>query len=171
MGGLGLCTRLRLIMHTTTAHGTRHTQAAHPPALWGLADAGRARPADRSVSGAFPLGSIGHAMARRRAPSRLASPRDCLTNGIQQHLHTLTHTHPVGWATRLADMYQRKADVIVRGFSGYNTAWLLKMLPDLFLRLFRRRPPALVTIWLGAGGLVGIDRTIGEAGGGGWLGT
>lgn len=56
----------------------------------------------------------------------------------------------MGWATRLADMYQRKADVIVRGFSGYNTAWLLKMLPDLFSRLFRRRPPALVTIWLGA---------------------
>lgn len=79
----------------------------------------------------------------------------------------------MGWATRLADMYQRKADVIVRGFSGYNTAWLLKMLPDLFARLFRRRPPALVTIWLGVvlvGWLVGCLESINGRGwsAGGW---
>ena len=68
-------------------------------------------------------------------------------------------------------MYQRKADVLNRGFSGYNSAWLLLMLPDLFARLFRRRPPALVTIWLGAlicwGAVVdramGMDRRVGGA--------
>lgn len=55
-------------------------------------------------------------------------------------------------------MYQRKADILNRGFSGYNTAWLVGMLPDLFARLFRRRPPALVTIWLGVYGGVGMGQ-------------
>ena len=28
-----------------------------------------------------------------------------------------------GWGARLADHYVRKADIINRGFSGYNSTW------------------------------------------------
>jgi len=45
-----------------------------------------------------------------------------------------------GWGTHLADLYQRRADVYNRGFSGYNTDWFLKYLEtdkgrrDLFFK-------------------------------------
>jgi hypothetical protein len=29
-------------------------------------------------------------------------------------------------------MMQRSADIILRGYSGYNTRWALFLLPDLF---------------------------------------
>ena len=33
---------------------------------------------------------------------------------------------PGGWAGRLANRYQRRADVLNRGYSGYNTRWILE---------------------------------------------
>lgn len=45
-----------------------------------------------------------------------------------------------GWGTYLADVYQRRADVYNRGFSGYNTDWFAKYLEmdqgrrDLFFK-------------------------------------
>ena len=33
-----------------------------------------------------------------------------------------------GWGTYLADVYQRRADVYNRGFSGYNTDWFANYL-------------------------------------------
>lgn len=71
----------------------------------------------------------------------------CFGDSITQGGHSPEH---VGWVGRLEDFYCRKADVLNRGFSGYNTDWLSRMLVDLFSRMFRRRPPVLVTIWLGA---------------------
>jgi isoamyl acetate esterase len=38
---------------------------------------------------------------------------------------------PGGWGTRLASWYMRKADVINRGFSGYNSAWALEAFPKV----------------------------------------
>ncbi len=35
------------------------------------------------------------------------------------------------WVSLLADLLQRKCDVINRGFSGYNTKYLKYMLPEL----------------------------------------
>jgi hypothetical protein len=49
----------------------------------------------------------------------------------------------------LAHHYTRKADVINRGFSGYNTRWMSLVAPLLFEGDLRLHPPALVTIWLG----------------------
>lgn len=60
---------------------------------------------------------------------------------------------PNGWGAALADAYQRRGDVLNRGYSGYNTRWCLEMLkhgggimqdagPDDTTRL--------VTIFLGA---------------------
>ncbi|KAF7490016.1 Isoamyl acetate-hydrolyzing esterase 1 -like protein [Sarcoptes scabiei] len=36
------------------------------------------------------------------------------------------------WASMLADRYQRRADVIVRGFSGYNSRWCRMIMPKIF---------------------------------------
>ena len=36
-----------------------------------------------------------------------------------------------GWASKLADLLQRKCDVVNRGFSGYNTDHIRTMLPDV----------------------------------------
>ncbi len=71
----------------------------------------------------------------------------CLGDSITEGGHSSEH---VGWIGRLQEFFSRRSDVCNRGFSGYNSDWILKMLPDLFSRFFKRRPPALVTIWLGA---------------------
>lgn len=36
-----------------------------------------------------------------------------------------------GWGARLADWYVRKADVVNRGLSGYNSSWALAALPKV----------------------------------------
>ena len=38
----------------------------------------------------------------------------------------------VGWASLLAADYSRRADVLNRGFSGYNTKMALDLLPSIF---------------------------------------
>lgn len=53
-----------------------------------------------------------------------------------------------GWASRLADSYGRRVDVLNRGYSGYNTAKALRVLPLVFPP--GSSPPALVTVFLGA---------------------
>ena len=57
-----------------------------------------------------------------------------------------------GWGTTIADVYQRRVDVINRGYSGYNTRWALKILDDVFPSpLTDGTPlPTLVTIFFGA---------------------
>jgi len=57
----------------------------------------------------------------------------------------------------LANHYQRSADVILRGYSGYNTRWALFLLPDLFPRDQGASAPDLVTIFLGANDAVMPD--------------
>eukprot|EP00659_Diplonema_papillatum_P005521 gene5521-8400_t len=54
-----------------------------------------------------------------------------------------------GWGARLAERYIRKADVINRGLSGYNTEWILEVLPDL-LSGVASREKQLVAVFLGA---------------------
>ncbi len=39
---------------------------------------------------------------------------------------------PGGWAARLADKYSRRADVVNRGYSGYNSALATHLLPHVF---------------------------------------
>jgi len=40
----------------------------------------------------------------------------------------LSFSSPLGFGAYLADVYQRRADVLNRGFSGYNTNWILEHL-------------------------------------------
>ena len=57
-----------------------------------------------------------------------------------------------GWGQRLSNHYVRRADVVNRGFSGYNTRWVLEVLERGAGGMFGQiRPhPVLVTVFLGA---------------------
>ena len=69
-----------------------------------------------------------------------------LGDSITQQSFSLKHS---GWGAGFADWYQRKADVVNRGFSGYNSRWMLDMLPELLPSL---QPASLLmcTIFFGA---------------------
>lgn len=52
-----------------------------------------------------------------------------------------------GWGARIADHFQRRLDVINRGFSGYNSTWINLALPSIFAAL---GDVNAVTVFLGA---------------------
>ncbi|KAK4842875.1 hypothetical protein QYF36_001125 [Acer negundo] len=54
-----------------------------------------------------------------------------------------------GWGAALADTYSRKADVIVRGYGGYNTRWALFLLHHIFA-MDNKSAPVATTIFFGA---------------------
>ncbi|KAH9312163.1 hypothetical protein KI387_027198, partial [Taxus chinensis] len=54
-----------------------------------------------------------------------------------------------GWGALLAHRYSRKADVVLRGYSGYNTRWALCLLPYVF-PLHSPKQPSVVTVFFGA---------------------
>lgn len=54
-----------------------------------------------------------------------------------------------GWGAALADTFSRKADVLVRGYGGYNTRWALFLLHHIF-PLDATTHPLAVTIFFGA---------------------
>lgn len=57
-----------------------------------------------------------------------------------------------GWCACIADRYQRRADVLNRGFSGYNTDWFLRYAStdEGKADLFQHNGVKLVTIFFGA---------------------
>lgn len=57
---------------------------------------------------------------------------------------SLTQTSWEGWGSQLANRYQRRADIVNRGMSGYNSTWFLQ-LPDEQVENV-----VLCTIWFGA---------------------
>ncbi|KAI2493198.1 hypothetical protein MHU86_21347 [Fragilaria crotonensis] len=58
----------------------------------------------------------------------------------------------VGWVSLLASAYSRRADVLNRGFSGYNTRHALEMLPRVFVEdgTTDKAPVLFCTVFLGA---------------------
>ncbi|RYR77491.1 hypothetical protein Ahy_A01g001982 isoform C [Arachis hypogaea] len=54
-----------------------------------------------------------------------------------------------GWGAALANAYARKADVVLRGYGGYNTKWALFLLHHIFPP-DSGRPPIATTIFFGA---------------------
>mmetsp|Transcript_22734 Transcript_22734/g.56307 ORF Transcript_22734/g.56307 Transcript_22734/m.56307 type:complete len:264 (-) Transcript_22734:2024-2815(-) len=56
---------------------------------------------------------------------------------------------PEGWGRDLANRYQRRADVLNRGMSGYNSRWYLRYAKDYDL-WNEPGKVVLVTIWFGA---------------------
>ncbi|KAA8540809.1 hypothetical protein F0562_024772 [Nyssa sinensis] len=63
-----------------------------------------------------------------------------------------------GWGAALAHNYSRKADVVVRGYGGYNTRWALFLLHHLF-HLSTPTPPVAATIFFGANDAALLGRT------------
>lgn len=57
---------------------------------------------------------------------------------------------PGGWGARLADALQRRADVLNRGLSGYNTEWAKLLLPQSVSDTRKAGPPDAVTVFFGA---------------------
>jgi len=60
-----------------------------------------------------------------------------------------------GWVASLCSKWQRKADVLNRGFSGYNTAWALSLLDTVVLN-----EPALSLIAIFFGANDAIDELV-----------
>lgn len=54
-----------------------------------------------------------------------------------------------GWGAAIAHAYSRKADVVLRGYSGYNSRWALFLLSHIFAPGLAASPIA-VTIFFGA---------------------
>ncbi|KAI3737324.1 hypothetical protein L2E82_27322 [Cichorium intybus] len=54
-----------------------------------------------------------------------------------------------GWGASLTDIYSRKADIVVRGYGGYNTRWALFLLNHIF-PLGSTTPPVATTVFFGA---------------------
>ncbi|CAM6098249.1 unnamed protein product [Calypogeia fissa] len=54
-----------------------------------------------------------------------------------------------GWGASLANHFSRKADVVARGFGGYNTR-LAKIMLDRIFPIPSSNPPILVTVGFGA---------------------
>jgi hypothetical protein len=50
-----------------------------------------------------------------------------LGDSLTQHAFTRG-----GWGQLMGDLYVRRADVLNRGYSGYNTRWALQLLPYIF---------------------------------------
>ncbi|WJX26751.1 hypothetical protein P8452_15633 [Trifolium repens] len=60
-----------------------------------------------------------------------------------------------GWGASLANHFSRTADVVLRGYSGYNTRWVLKVLDRVFpvsqdLHGGTETAPIALTIFFGA---------------------
>lgn len=64
-----------------------------------------------------------------------------------------------GWGAALQDHYARKADVVLRGYGGYNTRWALFLLDRIFGKGPSPRGPALVTVFFGANDAALPDRS------------
>ncbi|GMY37590.1 GDSL esterase/lipase At5g45920 [Fagus crenata] len=54
-----------------------------------------------------------------------------------------------GWGASLAHHFSRTVDVVLRGYSGYNTRWALKVLDKVF-PLVEGGEPLAVTVFFGA---------------------
>ncbi|XP_021907709.1 GDSL esterase/lipase At5g45920 isoform X1 [Carica papaya] len=55
-----------------------------------------------------------------------------------------------GWGASLAHHFSRSVDVMLRGYSGYNTRWALKVIHRVFPAVESEEPPLAVTVFFGA---------------------
>ncbi|XP_062094119.1 uncharacterized protein LOC133800178 [Humulus lupulus] len=56
----------------------------------------------------------------------------------------------VGWGASLAHHFSRTVDVVLRGYSGYNTRWALKIIEKVFPAADHGEAPLAVTVFFGA---------------------
>ncbi|CAN6444238.1 unnamed protein product [Victoria cruziana] len=64
-----------------------------------------------------------------------------------------------GWGARLANHFNRTADVVLRGYSGYNTRWALRVLDEVLSSVDSPPSPAALTLFFGANDAALADRS------------
>lgn len=64
-----------------------------------------------------------------------------------------------GWGSSLANHFSRTADVVLRGYSGYNTRWALKVKEKVLHPSESSRSPAAVLVFFGANDACLPDRS------------
>ncbi|XP_073054016.1 GDSL esterase/lipase At5g45920-like [Primulina eburnea] len=64
-----------------------------------------------------------------------------------------------GWGSSLANHFSRTADVVLRGYSGYNTRWALKVKEKVLHPSESSRSPAAVLVFFGANDACIPDRS------------
>lgn len=64
-----------------------------------------------------------------------------------------------GWGQQLSEYYSRRADVLNRGYSGYNTRWARLALDRLLVKGSHLETSSLWTVWLGANDAALPDRS------------
>ncbi|GER24476.1 SGNH hydrolase-type esterase superfamily protein [Striga asiatica] len=64
-----------------------------------------------------------------------------------------------GWGASLADHFARTADIVLRGYSGYNTRWALKIIERVFPSTEIEKEAAAITIFFGANDACLPDRS------------
>ncbi|KAJ4757289.1 GDSL esterase/lipase [Rhynchospora pubera] len=62
--------------------------------------------------------------------------------------HTEESFREGGWGAALAHHFSRSADIVLRGYNGYNTRWALKVLDRVMDGV--GRSPAAITVFFGA---------------------
>ncbi|CAM9421744.1 unnamed protein product [Scytosiphon promiscuus] len=87
--------------------------------------------------------------ARNNEPREALRPRViCFGDSLTQFGHDAER---LGWLSLLAHWWERRFDVVNRGFSGYNTRWLMPLVEKIFVPDSDGLAPVkLVTIFLGA---------------------
>ncbi|KAK9894680.1 SGNH hydrolase [Cystobasidium minutum MCA 4210] len=55
-----------------------------------------------------------------------------------------------GYGQWMADNYQRRVDIINRGYGGYNTEWALRILPYILPETSANKPLKAINLWFGA---------------------
>ncbi|KAK4522212.1 hypothetical protein GAYE_FCTG49G0091 [Galdieria yellowstonensis] len=73
----------------------------------------------------------------------------CFGDSLTEYSQHISTSEGRGWGALLANHYSTKADVIIRGFAGYNTRWALYILPKV-LHALDLSCLKLVVIFLGA---------------------
>eukprot|EP00871_Galdieria_phlegrea_P004981 jgi/Galph1/5484/GphlegSOOS_G4105.1 len=70
-------------------------------------------------------------------------------DSLTEFANHISETEGVGWGSLLANVYSTKADIILRGYAGYNTRWALYLFPKI-LNAIDKSSLKLIVIFLGA---------------------
>ncbi|KAE9084701.1 hypothetical protein PF010_g20730 [Phytophthora fragariae] len=84
--------------------------------------------------------------------STLSTPRPVIYLTGDSLTQRGTDPNNAGWVALMQHRYNRSADIVPRGLSGYNTKWFIdSALPVIERELSGEvRSPVLITLWLGA---------------------
>ncbi|KAL3617054.1 hypothetical protein CASFOL_039448 [Castilleja foliolosa] len=66
-----------------------------------------------------------------------------------------------GWGASLANHFARTLDVVLRGYSGYNTRWALKVIDEVFSSPENDTKPLAITVFFGANDACLVDESSG----------